>query len=93
MYVANQRLVLPLSPEVTGYAAVLEAKLRLSGANTEWRGSPYAHIKDQLSKKVESLMRVPEEEAFDLAIAVGLLAMMLAEKSQLKKKGALALAR
>lgn len=87
MHLQSSKLAVPMSPEVAGFAAVLEARLRLSGFQDKWRDLPLEMLQGQLYAKAEALLKKRGNEAFQTAIIVGLLAMMVADKAALEAKG------
>jgi len=80
MHLQSKSLAVMLSPEVGGFAAVLEARLRMHGLGSRWKKVPYEEVLRQLQTKVIELVENPRGRgAFHKAVLVGLLAMMAAD--------------
>lgn len=80
MHLQSDKLSVPLSPEIAGFAAVLEARLRSTDPKFTWKNVPYREVLKQLKLKVQALIdSEPGTEAFNRAVLVGMLAMMAAD--------------
>lgn len=79
-------LALPVAPEVAGFAVVIEAKLRAEGLDdsSTWKHVPTGRLVEQLERKVEKLKSLDPNDAqglFSLAVVIGNLSMMIADRS------------
>lgn len=81
----------PVAPEVTAFAACMEAKLRMEGGQLP--DLPTDLLLRHMEAKIKSLRQNPgnPKEAFSKAVALGLFAMLIAENfSQEQEAGTMA---
>lgn len=71
--------LMPVTPKVAGFAAVMDATLRMGGLQDKWAGLSYQQRLSYLVHECEKLKRLPQEQAFVSATVVGLFAMMVAD--------------
>lgn len=84
MFMKTQALSIPVGTEVAAFAAVMETKLQLEGYDKveTWGNIPLRKLIDQLclkAKRLEAADPANAPEIFSRAVALGNLAMMIAE--------------
>ena len=81
----TKRLQLAVSPEVAGFAVVMEAKLQVEGYDdiTSWEKFSIEQLVALLRRKADRLAMPGStaQERFTRAVVIGNLAMMIAEKA------------
>lgn len=81
----TKSLVIPVSPEVAGFAIAMETKLQMEGYDQieAWNGIPIEKLMAQLKVKAERLAAADPTQhgLFMKAVVVANLAMMIAEKT------------
>lgn len=91
MYMKTQALSMPVGHELAAFAVVMEAKLQMEGYDRAetWKDIPLAKLIAQLELKAKRLGaadQLNKAEIFSRAVALGNLAMMVAEVACLENE-------
>jgi len=87
MHLQSSTLSVPLSPEVAGFAAVMESKLRLSKFHTSWKDLSLEILQARLYDEAEAFLTMRGGDAFQAAVHLGILAMLAADRAAKEAKG------